>query len=224
VGPHRRCAFQSEIFDVLEALWFHGAAGPAMGGKSKFPAAIADDFVQARYQIRATHRRLQRRNQQPVRTPRHASGNRARSISADTVGHQPFTRVRRLEIAGEVASEFQWRVHLPGHAISHLLMQWSIIESKTGRSGRCTSANLACGALLTALLDQFRDQSRPPGLVTRTDPGAIVSMKKFIEQNQVPPVRIGVENLSTARRRTPAILTAQENTDEPARNLARNLP
>jgi hypothetical protein len=92
-------------------------------------------------------------------------------------------------------------------------MKWGIIESKTGRSGRCPPANLACGALLTALLDQFGDQSRPPGLVTRPDPSAIVSMKKFIEQNQIPPVRIRVENLSTARRWTPAILAAQKNMD-----------
>src|ERR1700730_14263359 len=88
-----------------------------------------------------------------------------------------------------------------------------IIESKTGKSCRCTSTNLAWGELLTALLDEFGHQARPTGLVTRADSGAIVSLEIFIEQDQILPVRVVVENLSPACRRAPAILTAQKNAD-----------
>jgi len=62
--------------------------------------------------------------------------------------------------------------------------------------------------LLTALLDQFGYQSCPSGLVTRADSGAIVPMKIFIEQDQILPVRIAVENLSSTRRWAPAVLAA----------------
>src|SRR6266851_2044994 len=99
-----------------------------------------------------------------------------------------------------------------------------IIERSTGRSRGLTSVKLAEGALFTALLDQFGYQPSPARLVTRANSGAIVSMKIFMEQDQVLPVRIVIENLGATRHRPAAILAAQKDTDEPARNLSGHLP
>jgi len=76
-----------------------------------------------------------------------------------------------------------------------------------------TSAKFAGGALFTTLLNQFRHQTRPACLVTRANSGAIVSMKIFMEQKQILPMWIVIENLRTTRRWTAAILAAQKNAD-----------
>src|SRR5712692_10309268 len=99
-----------------------------------------------------------------------------------------------------------------------------IIESNTGRSRDLTSAKFAGGALFTTLLNQFRHQTRPACLVTRANSGAIVSMKIFMEQKQILPMWIVVENLRTTRRWTAAIVPAKKSADQAARNLARQLP
>src|SRR5687767_9395750 len=48
------------------------------------------------------------------------------------------------------------------------------------------------GERLTApFVDQIGDQSRPPGLMVRAKPGAVVAVKVLIEKQQIAPVGIG---------------------------------
>src|SRR6185369_16414723 len=51
------------------------------------------------------------------------------------------------------------------------------------------------GALcfVPALLHEFGHQASPAGLMARSDTGAVVSMKVFMEQDQVSPMRICLE-------------------------------
>ena len=43
------------------------------------------------------------------------------------------------------------------------------------------------------LLDEFGNQSGPAGLMTRADPGAVVAVEVFVEQDQITPVWVGLE-------------------------------
>src|SRR5690349_4868253 len=47
-------------------------------------------------------------------------------------------------------------------------------------------------------LDQEADKPGPPGLMARTESGAVVAMKMLVEQNVVPPMRVAVELRRTA--------------------------
>ena len=42
-------------------------------------------------------------------------------------------------------------------------------------------------------INQHRDTSRPTGLVTGAEPGAVVPVEVFVEQDQIAPVRIVLE-------------------------------
>jgi hypothetical protein len=57
-------------------------------------------------------------------------------------------------------------------------------------------------------LDQFRDDTGPAGLVAGPKARAVVSVKILVEQNVIPPVRIGLEFLRAAVNRTPSGLIA----------------
>ena len=47
-------------------------------------------------------------------------------------------------------------------------------------------------------LDEARDESCPTGLMTGTDSGAVVTMKVFVEQNQISPIGVLLELCATA--------------------------
>ena len=47
--------------------------------------------------------------------------------------------------------------------------------------------------LFSALLQQLGDQAGPAGLMAGAEPGAVVAVEVFVEQDQVAPVRIGLE-------------------------------
>src|SRR6267378_2965833 len=68
--------------------------------------------------------------------------------------------------------------------------------------------------LLTALFDEFCNQTRPTGLVVCTDPGSIVSVKVFIEKDEVAPVGIVLKELRAAHHRPAAIRIAEKNANE----------
>src|SRR5436305_11453079 len=82
---------------------------------------------------------------------------------------------------------------------------------------------MGTSALLPTLLDEFGDEARPARLMVCAQPGAVVAVKVLVEQDQVLPVRIGLELLGAAEHRTPAALVPQEELDEPPRELRRHL-
>jgi hypothetical protein len=68
-------------------------------------------------------------------------------------------------------------------------------------------------------LDQFRHQSCPSRLVTRSEPGAVIPMEVLVQQDMVAPVRVGLEFLGAPVDRPPAALVAQEDAGQPVRDL-----
>src|SRR5208337_2670472 len=72
-------------------------------------------------------------------------------------------------------------------------------------------------------LDQLRNQSCPSRLVTRSEPGAVISMEILVEQDVVAPVRVGLEFLRSTVDRPPATLVAQEDAGQPVRDLLGHL-
>src|ERR1700722_16486595 len=78
--------------------------------------------------------------------------------------------------------------------------------------------------LLAALLDQFRHQPRPSGLMIRAESSAVVAVKIFVKQNQILPVRIISEDVCPAIPRPPPIFTTQEKLNQPPRYFPRHMP
>ena len=54
-------------------------------------------------------------------------------------------------------------------------------------------------------------------------PGAVVAVEVFVEQDVIAPVGIGLELLRAAVDRTPAMLIAQEDPGEPVGDLLAHL-
>jgi hypothetical protein len=67
-----------------------------------------NDFVDGGDQLRATHRRLQRGNEQPVVTASLASRNGAGRVSADSIGDEPLARFGGGEIATNLAAKLDF--------------------------------------------------------------------------------------------------------------------
>lgn len=66
--------------------------------------------------------------------------------------------------------------------------------------------------LFTALLEELRDQSRPTRLVTGANAGTVVSVKVFVERNQVAPIGIGLKLFCGTEYWSPLVAIAQEDT------------
>src|SRR5262249_41462797 len=60
-------------------------------------------------------------------------------------------------------------------------------------------------------MDQSRDHSRPACLVARAQAGAIITMKIFVEQQVITPVRVGLKFLRAAVDRPSSLFVLQEN-------------
>src|SRR5262245_42733569 len=56
--------------------------------------------------------------------------------------------------------------------------------------------------------------------MARAEARAVIAVEVFVEQDQVAPVRIGLEFLRATVDRTPALLVAQEDRGEAPRDLA----
>src|SRR6185295_2182105 len=63
----------------------------------------------------------------------------------------------------------------------------------------------------SALLKEFGDERRPPGLVARADAGAAVAVEILMKRNQVVPAGIVLEQLGGAEHRAPALRIIQED-------------
>ena len=78
--------------------------------------------------------------------------------------------------------------------------------------------------LLAALFDKFGNETGPAGLMACADPGAVVTMKILVKQDEIPPVWIALKEFLSSGHRAPSILSPQENMSEPPGNLRGYLP
>ena len=108
--PHRNRAFEVKSYGAHPALRSDRAIVPAIGGKLECLPRDARDFFDLCCEQRSPDRRFERGNQQTVIAARQHAGNRARGIAADAVGHQPFARASRGEVAGDFAAQIHRRV------------------------------------------------------------------------------------------------------------------
>src|SRR5690349_16031117 len=80
------------------------------------------------------------------------------------------------------------------------------------------------GELFPILLDQFRDQGGPAGLMAGTDAGAVVAVKIFVERDEIAPMIITLEFFRAAEDRPASGVVAQEDSRQTLRNLAGHIP
>src|SRR6478609_2008426 len=71
-------------------------------------------------------------------------------------------------------------------------------------------------------LDQGRRQPGPSGLVTGADAGAVVAVEVLVEEDQVAPVRVGLELFAATIDRSLAFLVAEKDLRESPGKLARD--
>ena len=74
------------------------------------------------------------------------------------------------------------------------------------------------------LLNELGDQPGPPGLVTGPQPATIVAVEVFVEQQQIAPVRILLEDLARAIDWPAALLVAKEDPRQPTLELETDVP
>src|SRR5262245_15954386 len=72
-------------------------------------------------------------------------------------------------------------------------------------------------------LDQIGDETGPSGLVARADTGAGVAVEVLVEEDQIAPVRVGLERGGFAVHRPGALLVAEEDANEAPRDLLGHL-
>src|SRR6516225_1372691 len=72
-------------------------------------------------------------------------------------------------------------------------------------------------------LDEFPDQPRPARLMAGPQARPIVSMEVLVEQQVIPPMRIGLELLDASVHGAPASLVTQKNALQAGRNLPAHL-
>ena len=99
----------------------------------------------------------------------------------------------------------------------------SLLQTRKAIEGYVSvPANLT--AVVSALLYKFCNYASPAGLVACSKPFAIVTVKVFVELNQVLPVWVGLKSLRIGVHRTPALIIAQKNAHEASGKLLGNLP
>src|SRR5262245_18536100 len=72
---------------------------------------------------------------------------------------------------------------------------------------------------LSALLNEFRDERGPAGLLARADRAAAVAVEVFGELHEVVSVRVCLEQLVAAEHRPPAVRVVEEDPHQPARQF-----
>src|SRR5216684_6393747 len=88
----------------------------------------------------------------------------------------------------------------------------------------CTTRAENPGWLLAALLEELGDEAGPARLVARADAGAGVAVEVLVEEHEVSPVGVRAPFLDAAVDRSLPARAPQEDPDEPARELLRDLP
>src|SRR5215510_10405263 len=72
-------------------------------------------------------------------------------------------------------------------------------------------------------IEQDGDDARPSRLVAGAEAGAVVSVEVFVEQNEIPPVRVVLELRGAAVDRTAAAPVPEKDGSEPPRDLVGDL-
>src|SRR5439155_21568978 len=75
-----------------------------------------------------------------------------------------------------------------------------------------------------ALLDELRHEPRPSRLVAGADPGAGIAVEVLVEEDQVAPVRIGLEFVLHTVHGALAIRVAEEDARQAPRDLGGDVP
>src|SRR5207244_12585348 len=81
-----------------------------------------------------------------------------------------------------------------------------------------TTIAVGLRVLRAALLEQFCHEPGPARLVACADAGTVVAVEVFMEQHEVPPVRIVVKLLHSPIDRPPSVCPPQENAEQPREN------
>ena len=79
------------------------------------------------------------------------------------------------------------------------------------------------GQAARLLHEEQRDEPGPAGLVARAETGAVVAVEVLVEQQQVAPVRIGLEQLGAPEHGAPPALVAQEGRGQAPADLVGHL-
>src|SRR6266852_1807920 len=87
----------------------------------------------------------------------------------------------------------------------------------------CGFSNCRMRFGLSALLQQFRNDTRPAGLMARSDARPVVSVEIFVEQDQIAPMRV-VAVLGSLVYRPSAVLISQKYPRQAARDLRCDFP
>ncbi len=74
-----------------------------------------------------------------------------------------------------------------------------------------------------AKLDEFGNESGPTGLMTGAEPGTVVTVEVFIEEDVVAPERIALEFFRAAVDGPSTLRVAQEDPSEPVRDFLADL-
>src|SRR3989442_12315611 len=91
-------------------------------------------------------------------------------------------------------------------------------------AGSHPGAREGAASLLPALFDEFGDKRSPTGLMAGSNADARVTLKILVEQKQIAPVRIRLENLQVAKSGAAAVTRAQEKVGQAVRKVPRHLP
>ena len=98
------------------------------------------------------------------------------------------------------------------------------INSLLSRGNWQLTAGSLATKLLSILLNQFRNQRGPAGLVAGADAGAVVAMKVFVKRDQVAPVGIFLEFFRAAEDRAPAMFILQKYSRQALGDFSGDLP
>src|SRR5580704_5084662 len=98
------------------------------------------------------------------------------------------------------------------------------MRRRTSSSSRTAGRKMTPGTLFPALLDQFGDEPGPACLVVRADTGAVIRMEIFVEEQQVPPVGIALEQFGAASDGAAAHFVTNENVNEAAGDFGSHGP
>jgi hypothetical protein len=102
----------------------------------------------------------------------------------------------------------------------------SSLPSRAGflsERGRTAHFQYSPGIKEAVELDEFSDESSPASLVTGAQPRTIIAVEVFKEVDVVAPKWVTLEFFRTAIDRPPAMFVAQEDANEPVRDLLTHL-
>lgn len=78
--------------------------------------------------------------------------------------------------------------------------------------------------LFSRLFQQFGDESGPAGLMAGAQTGAVITMKVFVELNEIPPMGVVLEHGQISIHRTPSGVVAKKDVIEAPGNFRGDLP